>query len=132
MSDHPPEQTTTPPAKSEPTYELAWLLLLVAAISIIASVLAATLYARMMHPAPPIKVGVVDIQRLTHALVAGQPEGAASLTRFTEATRSLIEAEPGLILLVKEAVVGTGRTDDYTDALISTLRSLPPPDRPRN
>lgn len=132
MSDQPPEQITPPPVKSESTYELVWILLLVTVISITTSIIGPILYMRIVHPAPPIKVGVIDIQRLTRTLAAGQPEGAASLTRFAEATRSLIDAEPGLILLVKEAIVGTGRTDDYTDALISALRSPPPSDHPRN
>lgn len=144
MTDQPPEDTTaasdsrqSKSVKSESTRrvttELVWLLLLVIAISTTTSVIGVLLSARASHPAPPVKVGVVDVRRLTRALAASQPEGPASLTQFDEATKRLLDAEPGLILLVKEAVVGADRIDDYTDALISSLLgSQPSPDRLRN
>lgn len=138
MNDQPSEQApdTQSHADSTPTphtiTELLWTLLLVAGISAAIGAASVMLSAHMFHPTPPVKLGVVDIQRLTRTLTAGQPNGAASLTRFDETARALVDAEPGLILLVKEAVVGANHPDDYTDAFISLLQIPTPPDHPRN
>lgn len=83
--------------------------------------LGALLSARLLRPAPPMRIGVISLTRLSRAIASttADPGTAAGLgPAFDAAVRRLAQAEPGLVLLVKEAVIDTGGIEDYTDAII--------------
>ncbi|MCI0457055.1 MAG: hypothetical protein L0Z62_08755, partial [Gemmataceae bacterium] len=91
--------------------------------------LGALLSARLLRPAPQMRIGVISLTRLSRAIASttADPGTAAGLgPAFDAAVRRLAQAEPGLVLLVKEAVIDTGGIEDYTDAIIPLFKEQGP------
>ncbi len=132
-----------PPATASPTAlsagqanapagaaQMIWAILLVVSLGLASGAAGALLSSRVFPPAPPMRVGTISLTRLTRAVAGAQPANSASfVTRFDAVVKRLVEAEPGLVLFVKEAVIDTGQIEDYTDAILPLLgyRTPPPP-----
>ena len=137
----PPSPTAAAPAPAAPS---AWrrvrqwagtpdtqLVALALLAAVLAGLLGGVLSARLLrHPEPPLRVGVINLTRLTQAVAThGLSDPAAGATfgaRFDAAVKQLLAADPDRLLLVKEAVVGGGRIEDLTDAILPLFEPLSP------
>lgn len=108
-------------------WEAMWMVLLVVSLSLASGAVGALLSSQLHRPAPPVKIGMISLTRLTRAIVDAEPTTSASFaTRFDSAAKQLVEAEPGLVLFVKEAVIDTGQIVDYTNAMLPLFTSKSP------
>lgn len=108
-------------------WETTWMVLLVVSLSLASGAVGALLFSRLLPSAPPMRVGTISLTRLTRAIVDAEPTTSASFaTRFDSAAKQLVEAEPGLVLFVKEAVIDTGQIADYTNAMLPLFTSKNP------
>jgi len=104
-----------------------WMVLLVVSLSLASGAVGALLFSQLLRPAPPVKIGMISLTRLTRAIVDTEPATSASFaTRFDSAAKQLVDAEPGLVLFVKEAVIDTGQIADYTNAMLPLFTSKSP------
>lgn len=133
-SPQPAEFSATAPSGATQT---AWMILLVVALGLASGALGALLFSMWLRePIPQVKIGTISLARLTRAVADAEPESSAGFApRFEAAVKRLVEAEPGLVLFVKEAVIDTGQIADYTDALMPlfgqrTIPTTPRADRP--
>lgn len=135
-SNHPAQNASTEDVaaspqdtgRTPPIVSVVWVVLLVVGLGLASGALGALLSARLLRPTPPIKIGVINLTRVTRAIAdAGPTSGASFAPRFDAAVKRLVEAEPGLVLFVKEAVIDTGQ-EDYTNALMPLFghRTAPP------
>lgn len=107
---------------------------LIVGLGLASGALGALLSTRLLRPAPPVRVGVVSLTRISRAIAStGTDPGTAAGfgATFDAAVRRLVQAEPGLVLFVKEAVIDTGGIEDYTDALLPLFSERLPPPSPR-
>jgi hypothetical protein len=103
------------------------MVLLVVSLSLTSGAVGALLFSRLLPSAPPMRVGTISLTRLTRAIIDSEPATSASFaTRFDNAAKQLVDAEPGLVLFVKEAVIDTGQIADYTDAMLPLFTSKSP------
>lgn len=108
-------------------WETTWMVLLVVSLSLASGAIGALFSSQLFPPPPPVKIGMISLTRLTRAIVDTEPATSASFaTRFDSATKQLVDAEPGLVLFVKEAVIDTGQIVDYTNALLPLFTSKNP------
>ncbi len=103
--------------------QFLWLAVIAASAGVIGGLLGGVLSTRVSTPAQPgPRLGVVNLTRLTQASAATalkDPAAAATFPRrFEQALAQLSDANPGLVLLVKEAVVAGGQVEDFTDAIL--------------
>lgn len=131
----PAESPTTPPSDAVQAtqngsnatpkrWETTWMVLLVVSLSLASGAVGALLFSQLLPSAPPLRVGTISLTRLTRAIVDTEPATSASFaTRFDSAARQLVDAEPGLVLFVKEAVIDTGQITDYTNAMLPLFTS---------
>lgn len=108
-------------------WEATWMVLLVVSLSLASGAVGALLFSRLLPSAPPMRVGTISLTRLTRAIIDTEPATSASFaTRFDSAAKQLVDAEPGLVLFVKEAVIDTGQITDYTNAMLPLFTSKSP------
>jgi len=103
------------------------IVLLVVGLSLASGAVGALFNSQLFPPPPPVKIGMISLTRLTRAIVDTEPATSASFaTRFDAAAKQLVDAEPGLVLLVREAVIDTGQIADYTNAMLPLFTSKNP------
>ncbi len=112
--------------------------LLVLLLALASGAVGALLVLTLRPATPPVRIAVLDTTRIAEALAqhSGREDGVVHFPeRFDRLVRELQEADPMRLILVREAVVGSG-WEDLTPLFLQELapdaRTLRPARRPRD
>ncbi len=112
----------------------ALVLTAVAVLLLLSSALVGALLALRLQPSPAsLRIAVVDTPKIAEAVADASQHDAGLVQRwpahFDEFIRQMQDAEPNRLLLVREAVIGTG-WEDVTPLLLQELQKQPGPALP--